>query len=81
MGNCEDKRMLQQEEYGLLERRTIARSDVTEEESHCLTCVFIVIASRFEGYIWLVSSGHGDGNKKKKKQCNWWCAACGGQYD
>ena len=25
-----------------------------------------------------VSSGHGDGNMKKKRQCNWWCAACGG---
>ena len=27
-----------------------------------------------EDYIWWIS-GHG------KKQCNWWCAACGGQYD
>ena len=26
-----------------------------------------------EDHIWWVSSGHG------KKQCNWWCAACGGQ--
>ena len=32
-----------------------------------------------EHYIW--SSGHGDGNHRKKKQCIWWCAACGGQYD
>ena len=24
---------------------------------------------------------HGDGNNRKKKQCSWWCAACGGQYD
>ena len=23
----------------------------------------------------------GDSGKKKKKQCNWWCAAYGGQYD
>ena len=30
--------------------------------------------------MWWVSSGHGDVNKKMK-QCNWWCAACGGQYD
>ena len=26
-------------------------------------------------YIWRVSSGHCE------KQCNWWCATCGGQYD
>ena len=25
------------------------------------------------------SSCHGDGNNRKKKHCNWWCAACGGQ--
>ena len=24
--------------------------------------------------------GHCDSSNKKKKQCNWWCAACGGQY-
>ena len=34
-----------------------------------------------EDYIWWVSSGHGDGKEKKTKQRNWWCAACGGQYD
>ena len=28
-----------------------------------------------EDYIWWVSAGHGN------KQCNWWCAACGGQYN
>ena len=27
------------------------------------------------------SSGLGDGSNRKKKQCRWWCAACGGQYD
>ena len=27
---------------------------------------------QLEDYIWCISSGHG------KKQCNWWCAACGG---
>ena len=32
-----------------------------------------------EGYIWWVSMVHGDGSKNKKKQCDWWCAACGGQ--
>ena len=34
-----------------------------------------------EDHIWWVSSEYGDGKKKKKKQCNWWCAACGDQYD
>ena len=33
----------------------------------------------WDDYIW--SSGHGDGNNRKKKQSCWWCAACGGQYD
>ena len=27
------------------------------------------------------STGHGDSNSGKKKQCNWWCAVCGGQYE
>ena len=40
--------------------------------SLCRTCALTVIA---------FCSGHGDGNNRKKKQCNWWCAACGGQYD
>ena len=30
---------------------------------------------------WWVSTGHGDGNNRKKKHCNWWCAARGGQYE
>ena len=34
-----------------------------------------------EDYIWWVSTGHGDGNNRKKTNCNWWCAACGGQYE
>ena len=34
-----------------------------------------------EDSIWWVSTGHGDGNNRKKKHCNWWCAACGGQYE
>ena len=34
-----------------------------------------------DDYIWWVSTGHGDGNNRKKKHCNWWCAACGGQYE
>ena len=32
-------------------------------------------------YLWWVSSGHGDVHRKKKKQRNWWRAACGGQYE
>ena len=32
-------------------------------------------------YIWWVSTGHGDGSNREKKHCNWWCAACGGQYE
>ena len=40
---------------------------VTEqEESHCRTCVLIVIAFVLRTTFWWVSSGHGDGNKKKK---------------
>ena len=31
--------------------------------------------------IWWVSTGHGESNNRKKKHCNWWCAACGGQYE
>ena len=34
-----------------------------------------------EDYIWWVSTGHGGSSNKRKKRCNWWCAACGGQYD
>ena len=34
-----------------------------------------------EDYVWWVSLGHRDKSKKKKKQCNWWCAACGVQND
>ena len=25
--------------------------------------------------------GHGDGTNRTKKQCSWWCAACGGQHE
>ena len=34
-----------------------------------------------EDYIWWVSTGHGDGNNRQKKRCNWWCVVCGGQYE
>ena len=36
-------------------------------------------------FLWRIThggcSGHGDGSNRKKKQCRWWCAACGGLYD
>ena len=44
------------------------------EVSHCHR-------SPLEDYIWWVSTEHGDVHKKEKRQCNWWCAACGGQHD
>ena len=28
-----------------------------------------------------VPCGHGDGTNRKEKQCSWWCAAGGGQYE
>ena len=34
-----------------------------------------------DDHIWWVSTGRGDGNNRKKKHCNWWCAACGGQCE
>ena len=34
-----------------------------------------------EDYIWWVSPGHDDANNRNKRQCSWWCAACGGKYD
>ena len=33
-----------------------------------------------EDHIWWVSMEHCDSSRKGKKQCNWWYAACGGQY-
>ena len=41
------------------------------------TCALVVVAF----FLRTTFGGHGDGNhSKKNKQCNWWCAACGGQY-
>ena len=36
--------------------------------------------SPLEDYVWWVSQNHGEKNKKKR-QCIWWCAACGDQYN
>ena len=33
----------------------------------------------FQVFLWMTRFG-GDGNHRKK-HCNWWCAACGGQYE
>ena len=43
--------------------------------SLCRTRVLNCHCFPLEDYIWWVSSEHGE------KQCGWWCAACGGQYD
>ena len=29
-------------------------------------------------FLWLVSNAH---KSRQRRQCDWWCAACGGQYD
>ena len=34
-----------------------------------------------EDYIWWVSTGHGDGNNRRKNHSSWWCAVCGGKYE
>ena len=34
-----------------------------------------------EDCTWRVSTGHGDGNNRKKKHCNWLCAAVRGPYE
>ena len=39
-------------------------------------CARIATVSR---WMW-VSTGHGDGNRKKKHS-KWWCAVCGGNYE
>ena len=43
--------------------------------SHYHTCAPRCHRFPMEDYICLASSGHG------QKQCNWWCAACGGRYN
>ena len=43
----------------------------------CLYCRCLPL----EDYSWWVSSRHVDGDNRKRKQCNWLCAAYGGQCD
>ena len=95
LGKCEGERMPQRgkpRRRGLGLRRILhvrvrtfrggASHQVTEqEESDGCLCVLVVTASRLKTATWWVSSEHGDGKKKKTRQCNWWCAACGGQHD
>ena len=51
------------------------------EESLCRTFARIVAVFLLDDNIGWASTGHGDGNSRKKKHCDWWRAACGGQYD
>ena len=44
------------------------------EGSHSRTFALTAIVFPIEDCVWWVSTRHGD------EQCNWWCAACGGQY-
>ena len=63
-------------------RKTFGAADPAEgsrqlegrEGSHCRTYALTANDSRLKTTSGRVSSGHG------KKQCNWWCVACGNQY-
>ena len=59
-----------------------SRQSTEWEELPCLTSARTAGASRWMTYneAW-VSTGHGNGNHRKEKHCNWWCAACGGRGD
>ena len=51
------------------------------EESLCRMFAHIATVFPLEDYTWWVSTGHGDGNSRKKRHCSWWCAARGGQHE
>ena len=84
MGRCEGERMLQSGRA-----RTVL--DILRKSTDFLRRIIVAVKGeggvtlsylcphchRFplEDNMWWISSGHG------KKQCSWWCAACGGQYD
>ena len=38
----------------------------------------LILATEVRGYLSRVSKEH---HSRKRRQCDWWCAACGGQYD
>ena len=51
------------------------------EESRCRMFARTATGSRWrKDYICWVSTGHGVGNNRKKKHCNWWCEVCGGKH-
>ena len=56
---------------------TISRKELGEQGWVTLSCVCL----HCHRYICWVSLRHGDSGLKKKNQCDWWCAASGGQYD
>ena len=54
-----------------------------EDDQHKSIVQKVMQKSRFplEDSLHLVDSMEdGDSAKSGEKQCNWWCAACGGQY-
>ena len=71
--------------FGIVQENPTKNTDFLRrtqwEKSLCPVFARTATVSPLEDYIWFVSSRHGDGNNRKKKHCNWWCAACGGQYE
>ena len=61
-------------------RRIIAPGDGMEGVTLSYVCPHCTCFP-LDDNIWWVSTEQGDGNNRKKKHCNWWCAACGGQYE
>ena len=58
-----------------------SRQSMEREESPYRTFFPYCNCFPLKDYNWWLSSGHGDGNNRKKKYCSWWCAACGGQNE
>ena len=50
------------------------------EGSHCRACAFVATGTHLKITSGWSRRGHGDADKKER-QCNWWCAACGDQYN
>ena len=51
------------------------------EGSHCLTCALLVIVTRMKTTSGGSHQGTATSTSQQKKQCNWWCSACGREYD
>ena len=62
------------------DQRTCIVQIRARETWHCRTCAHTARRFQLEDCSWWVSLGHGDSAKSRKKQCHWWCAACG-QYN